>query len=402
MADNVLLSVDEMYAADAAAVEQGVYSIDLMEAAGRAVVREIRTRWEKRPVAVLAGPGNNGGDGFVAARLLADAGWPVRLGLLGSVDRLSGDAAVNAGRWQGEVAALNVDLLEKKPLVVDAMFGAGLTRPLDGAPLTVAEAINGQHLDCVAVDIPSGVHGDSGAVMGAAPRAQVTVTFFRPKPGHYLLPGRDLTGDVVIADIGIPDAVLDAIRPKTFINGPMLWLDRFPWPDAADHKYSRGHGVVLGGAEMTGAARLAAMGRQTLRGRAGPLSLHRRRRSTFMPRRSRGRWSRPSMTSRLSRTCFPIDARTRFSSGPGAGVTETTRTMALAALGAGKAVVIDADGLTVFENDPGSLFAAIDGPCVLTPHDGEFKRLFSIGGDKPTRTRRAAGAARRDRIVEGR
>ncbi|MEO5337595.1 MAG: NAD(P)H-hydrate epimerase, partial [Magnetospirillum sp. WYHS-4] len=255
-----LLSVAEMYKADAAAAAGGVSSLDLMEAAGMAVFREIRRRWSPRAVAVLCGPGNNGGDGFVVARLLEAAGWPVRLALLGGRERLKGDAAVNAGRWRGPVESLGPEILADRPLVVDALFGAGLARPLGGAARLAVERIDAESLDCVAIDIPSGVEGDGGAVLGAAPPCRLTVTFFRAKPGHFLLPGRDLCGELVVADIGIPEAVLEGIGAGTFLNEPVLWRKVYLWPDSGSHKYRRGHAVVLGGAQMTGAARLAAAG----------------------------------------------------------------------------------------------------------------------------------------------
>ena len=208
-----LLSVAEMYRADTAAVAAGVASIDLMEAAGRAVAAQIRARWAPRPVAVLCGPGNNGGDGFVIARLLAADGWPVTIALLGDRDALKGDAAANARRWVGKVEPLGPEAIAGAGLIVDAIFGAGLARAVDRAAGATIAAINASGIPCVAVDVPSGVHGDTGAVLGAAPRAVLTVTFFRRKPGHLLLPGRAHAGEVVVADIGIPDAVLADIRP---------------------------------------------------------------------------------------------------------------------------------------------------------------------------------------------
>ena len=188
---HALFSVAEMYAADAAAANAGTPGLTLMENAGRAVAQEIVRRWAPRPVAVLCGPGNNGGDGFVAARLLADAGWPVRLGLMGARDRLKGDAAAVAAQWPHPVEALDVALLDGEPLVVDALFGAGLARPLQGVAFALAEASKVRDLPCVAVDIPSGVHGDTGAVLGGGFSAAVTVTFGRRKYGHVLLPGRE-------------------------------------------------------------------------------------------------------------------------------------------------------------------------------------------------------------------
>jgi len=393
MADNVLLTVKEMYRADAAAAAAGVASVELMEAAGAAVVATIVERWQKRPIAVLAGPGNNGGDGFVVARLLADAGWPVRIALLGESAALKGDAAANAKRWRGDVEQLSAAVLDGRPLVVDALFGAGLTRALDGTTLAVVQDVNTLKLDCVAVDIPSGVHGDTGAIMGAAPKCRVTVTFFRPKPGHFLLPGRELRGELIVADIGIPERVLAKIKPNTFVNGPELWLARFPWPRAEAHKYSRGHAVIVGGAEMTGAARLAAMGARRLG--AGLVTIAAPPEAfAIYAAEEPGTLVKAIPDDGAFRALLADKRKNAALIGPGAGVSEETAARVVAALESGKAVVVDADGLTSFAGDPERLFRAIwhstDGLCLLTPHEGEFKRLFAVDGDKLTRARKAA------------
>ncbi|MCH7889241.1 MAG: NAD(P)H-hydrate epimerase, partial [Proteobacteria bacterium] len=251
-----LLTVAQSYAADKAAADSGVDVETLMENAGGAVARAIVERWSPRPVAVLCGPGNNGGDGFVVARVLGAAGWPVTLALDGPTGKLKGAAALMAARWEGPVAALDVAaldaaVLDGAELVVDALFGAGLSRPLEGAPRAVIEALAARRLPCVAVDVPSGVHGDSGEASGAAAPAVLTVTFFRRKPGHLLLPGRALCGEVVVADIGIPDAALDRLDVNLHANAPALWRARYPWPRLDGHKYSRGHAVVVGGGAAT-------------------------------------------------------------------------------------------------------------------------------------------------------
>lgn len=389
MPDTVLLSVKEMYQADAAAVAAGAVSIDLMEAAGRAIFDQIQQRWQQRPVAVLAGPGNNGGDGFVVARLLAEAGWPVRVGLLGNKEKLNGDAAINAVRWQGETRELGLSILDGDPLLIDALFGAGLTRPVDGAALKIIEAVNDKSLDCLAVDIPSGVHGDSGDILGDAPKAAVTVTFFRPKPGHFLMPGLERCGELVVADIGIAEKVLDDINPQTFLNGPGLWLNRFPWPDTQDHKYSRGHAVVLGGEEMTGAARLAAMGAR--RTGAGLVTIASPPEAfDIYAAEEPGTLVKPVGDDNAFAALMADERKNAILAGPGLGVSEDTRERVLAALKTKKAVVIDADGLSAFADTPKTLFGAISGRCLMTPHEGEFKRLFNEEGDKVSRVRAAA------------
>lgn len=400
MSDNIALSVAEMYRADAAAMAAGIPGIELMEAAGAGIAQCIRNRWRPRPVAVLCGPGNNGGDGFVVARLLAERGWPVRLALLGSPEKLKGDAAANARRWKGGIDPLSTDVLEGDPLVVDALFGAGLQRPLDGVPASVIERANDRNLDCVAVDIPSGVHGDTGEVLGVAPSCVATVTFFRPKPGHVLFPGRRVCGDLVVVDIGIPDAVLPGIAPKTFVNGPALWRGQYPWPKQDGNKYGRGHALILGGDRMTGAARLGAdaarrMGAGLVTIAAVPETF-----TIYAVGRPGNIFSPVADQSDLEET-ISDPRRNALLVGPGAGVSEQTRRRVMSVLKTGKPCVLDADALTVFRDDPETLFSAICGPCLLTPHDGEFARIFDVEGDKLTRARTAARVSGATLLLKG-
>jgi NAD(P)H-hydrate epimerase len=367
---NALLTVGEMAEADAAAVAGGITVETLMEAAGAAVVAELRKRWSPRPVVVLCGPGNNGGDGLVIARLLQRAAWDVRVAPLKD---------------------LSIPVLDGAELVVDALFGAGLSRPIDGAVREVVEMIDKRRLPCVAVDIPSGVHGDTGEVLGAAPRCELTVTFFRLKPGHLLLPGRALCGETVLADIGIPDDVIENIAPRAFVNGPELWFHRFPWPRLDDHKYSRGHAVILGGAEMTGAARLAARG--AMRAGAGILTVASAPSAVpIYATALENMLVRPVATPEEFAKLLDDKRKNAVLVGPGAGVNRMTREAVLASLAAGRAAVLDADAITVFEDDPEGLFAALRGRnCLLTPHEGEFSRLFEVqGGNKLSRARAAA------------
>lgn len=244
---NEILTLAQIYAADHAAMQAGIPGTLLMERAGMAVAQEAITLCGGRPVpvAVLCGPGNNGGDGFVAARHLAVAGWPVRVGLLGDRETLRGDAAWAAGTWTGVVEAATPDLLTGAGLVIDALFGAGLNRPMDGPALTLVQAMAEQGAPVLAVDVPSGVSGDDGAILGGAPVAEVTVSFFRPKPAHYLYPARAHIGRLVITDIGIPEVMLDEIAPSIAVNSPALWRAGFPRPMATSHKYQRGHALIL-------------------------------------------------------------------------------------------------------------------------------------------------------------
>ncbi len=389
MSYSVLLSVDQMYAADRAAMAAGSSGLALMEAAGAAVAQEVQRRWPRGPVVVLCGPGNNGGDGFVAARLLAAQGRDVRLALLGDRDRLTGDARTNADQWTGPVAPLSPAVVDGASVVIDGLFGAGLTRPIEGVPRETLAAVAAGNLPCVAIDVPSGLDGDTGAVLGFAAGARVTVTFFRRKPGHLLLPGRALCGEVIVADIGIPATVLEEIAPQTWGNGPALWQAALPALKLTDHKYRRGMALLNGGAEMTGAARLAA--RAALRIGAGLVAVVSPPEASLIYRSDAPGlivWDEADVAGWRRRV---EDKRvTALLLGPGNGVSDETRARVLAGLKCGKAAVLDADALTVFQNDSSVLFAALTDRSVLTPHEGEYRRLFSHGGGKLERARGAA------------
>jgi NAD(P)H-hydrate epimerase len=387
-----LLTCAEMARADAAAAAGGATVEQLMDAAGAAVARAVKAWFERRPVVVLCGPGNNGGDGLVAARYLLAAGWPVRVALLGERAAYTGAAGVHAALWTGPTEPLGTESLNGAGLVIDALFGAGLSRPLEGLALQIVEAIPAHKLACVAIDVPSGVAGDTGAVLGGAAQAQLTVTFFRHKPGHLLLPGRDLCGETVVADIGIGESVLQAIAPQTQANGPALWS--FPWPATGGHKYARGHALIVGGEHMTGAARLAA--RAALRVGAGLVTVA----SAPVALPMYAADLAAVLTAPLERPhdfvrLLADPRRNAVLIGPGNGVSMATQLRALAALSAGKACVLDADAISCFADDPHALFGAIRSSCLLTPHEGEFARLFPAiaaanPGDKLARARAAA------------
>ena len=403
-----VLSTAEMRAADARTTAGGVPGIELMERAGQAVAECLSRRWpDARRVLVLCGPGNNGGDGFVAARHLEASGLSVDLVLFGERDSLRGDAALAAASWMGRVLpAFSADRLAACDVVIDALFGAGLARPLDGEVHAAVEAANASRKPILAVDVPSGLDGDSGRPLGTCVRASATVTFFRPKPGHLLLPGRALCGEVEVAQIGIRAGVLDAIQPEGRRNVPELWRERYPVPAPEGHKYDRGHAVVLSGAESPGAARMAS--RAALRGGAGLVTL------------LADRHTRPIQATALEAvmvrqadtagdvSAFLQDPRCNaVLIGPGAGVGPGTCGMVAAAAsgteeGGARALVLDADALTSFSGDPDTLFTLIRderNPAVFTPHEGEFRRVFpDISGDEP-KWRRAQIAAERSGAV---
>lgn len=375
-----LLTNAEMTEADRLAIAGGVPGIDLMERAGAAVANCVILGQPKNSrIVVVAGSGNNGGDGFVAARRLAERGYAVEVLRAGS-GNLRGDAATAAQRWSGATAPASAGQLANADAIVDALFGAGLDRPVEGTARAIIEAMNAAGCPVYAVDLPSGINGSTGAVMGAAVKATATVTFFRNKPGHLLLPGRLHCGHISVVDIGIPASVLGRIRPTTFRNSPELWIAHFPLPRLDGHKYTRGHAVVLsGGVDSTGAARLAARG--ALRAGAGVVTIASPREALVANAVTSLAVMVRSVDDAAELTEFLADDRRNVAVlGPGGGVGPRMCNLVLAALRAGPAVVLDADALTSFAGDLPALTAAIRGrqaPVLLTPHEGEFSRLFS-------------------------
>lgn len=367
-----LLTPAEMARADAAAIAGGIPGITLMEAAGRAVARAAMRRFRPCRILVLAGPGNNGGDGYVAARLLEAAGWPVGVAAL-APPRPGSDAALAAARWRGPVVPFSAGEAARAGLVIDAVFGAGLSKPVDGL---VAEVLAAVTAPVLAVDVPSGVDGGTGAVLGFAPRAALTVTFFRRKPGHLLYPGRGLCGETILAEIGLPASVLPGIAPRAWRNGPWLW--RLPKPGAEAHKYTRGHVAVAAGPGLTGAARLVAAGAR--RAGAGLVTVAAPDAATAAVLRA----GEPGVMVAEDRARLLADARIGvWVLGPGLPPDAATAALVRQAVAAGRLVVADAGAL--------SDAAAVAGCAVLTPHAGEFARLFGpAGADRPTAARRAA------------
>jgi NAD(P)H-hydrate epimerase len=384
-----LLSNDEMSQADKLAIHAGKSSFDLMKAAGLAVFLVLRKSWTWRKVLVLCGPGNNGGDGFIVASLLRDAGWPVRVGLLGDITAFKGDAAVAAKLWQGECKEISKGMLGEADLIVDGLFGAGLSRDISGIPRDVINEINGRGIDCLSIDVPSGVDGNTGQVKGCALRAKETVTFFRKKPGHLLLPGRLLSGKVHLTDIGIEDSVLLNIKPHLIENSVENWREYFPFPQPTDHKYSKGHAVISGGSEMTGAARLAARATRRIGSGLTTVVANKSVRGIYLSE-DPGCMFRPLLKQEDFEGIISDPRINTVLVGPGNGVTDETRLRAIVALRMNKATVLDADVLTVFQDDPNYLFDWIKGPTVLTPHEGEFARLFDTSLDKLTNCKLAA------------
>lgn len=460
---DAVLSVAQMGRADAWAMAHGHPGPELMARAGQAVARAIMQRWSARRVLVLCGPGNNGGDGWVIARVLLEAGWPVTLASACPVAQLKGDALHHARLWPADQAVLplaNVLLGDQASgvvgLVVDALFGAGLARALDAPVWQLLSDVRALGVPVVAVDVPSGLHGDLARPLGdqtlPAP-ADLTVTFMAPKPAHLLMPGMAACGELLVVDIGIAPQALahlsvpggrEEAGPLARRNGPSLWAQAWQPPHANAHKYRRGHALVFGGARMLGAARMTA--RATARIGAGlvtlavPESVWPVVASTLMSAMAQG--LDDCSAAALLQDWQAMLGSHRWASlamGPGAmmglpdgneahaheagtkaqglaasrldpvGSARTLKALVLTALSheGEHALVLDADALMAFEHQPQALFDAIHArrqarpqapEVVLTPHEGEFSRLFGVaevspmGGavDKLLRTRAAA------------
>ncbi len=381
-----------MAAADIAAIRAGTSGGELMERAGQAASHAITARFPPGPTLVLAGPGDNGGDGYVVARRLRELGWPVEVAAL-SPPR-SANAIAAAARWTGPTSALPSTIEKDTALIVDALFGAGLDRPLSAELARLARSLEPSRARIVAIDVPSGLSGDTGRALGGTSfQAAVTVTFHRRKPAHVLQPGREICGEVVVVDIGLGETPADL-----FENSPDLWSAKFPWPAVAAHKHSRGRLMVVSGdAWSTGAARLAA--RSGLRIGAGLVTLLSPP-DALMVNASHleAIMLRPFETEmELEAAAADADA---VVIGPAAGVTEATLSNVLALARTGAALIVDADALSVFRDEPDELFQVLDRDDVLTPHPGEFDRIFPrLLNSAPERITAARQAARRAQAV---
>ncbi len=385
-----LLTAEETRNADAAAITGSTSGETLMENAGRAIVDLITQEYKPCKALVVCGTGNNGGDGFVTARLLKERGWDVALVNVGNIEDIKGDAKAAKDKWNmagGATLTFHKEMLREAQLVVDAMFGTGLARDIEGAAKDAIVAINDSKVPVVSIDVPSGINTDTGAIMGVAIRASNTVTFVRPKPGHVLLPGKAHTGQLHVYDIGISG---DKVKPKLFLNAPALWKHLMPFPNPDSNKYSRGHTVIFGGGmTSTGASRLAAMA--ALRVGSGLVSV-----ASSQDALPIYAMTLTAVMTKLADSTAQLAALLedkRISAvliGPGAGLSDKTRDYTLQILNSKKACVVDADALSIFQSNTKPLFDAISAPTVLTPHEGEFERLFATKGVKTERAKDAA------------
>jgi ADP-dependent NAD(P)H-hydrate dehydratase / NAD(P)H-hydrate epimerase len=386
-----ILTCDEVRACEARAVEAGASIAQLMTKAGRTCAEALHGRFPQGRVVVLAGPGNNGGDAFVAAMRFAELGRRVAVFELASGPR--GVEADNASKsWVGARHPLEDMRIQPGDVVLDGLFGAGLSRALAGEAAFAVEQINASGATVVAIDVPSGVMGDTGDVAGAALRANVTVTFGAKKPAHVLQPAASLCGDVVVVDVGFSSFVEEVGGGRLLENAPALWAGALRWPDAMTHKHARGRlAVVSGGVPHTGAARLAAYA--GLRVGAGVVTVLAPPAALAVAAGA----VTAVMVVAVGNAVEAVGATERAAVviGPAAGVNSFTRANVEALGRAGRAMVVDADALSVFAGEVHALRDVLRGPAVLTPHVGEFERVFpgALRAGRIAAARAAADAA---------
>ncbi|MGN0904063.1 MAG: NAD(P)H-hydrate dehydratase [Alphaproteobacteria bacterium] len=380
-----ILTAAQMYGADKETCAKIMPEIQLMENAGFAAACALSRHFGKQPVTVLCGSGNNGGDGFVMARVLHGWGWPVEVVFAGDMRSMTESTRFNARRWEGETFPLSgstIDRIRKrKAIVVDALFGIGLSRPLEAPVARQINALNEAGIPCVALDIPSGIQADTGKIMGTALRCVLTLTFARPKIGHFLYPGREYAATTEVLPIGIPDEIVIHQDPCLFVNGPDLF--HIPAPSPYDHKYTRG-AVLIAGGRMTGAARLAAAGAR--RAGAGWVKI-------VCPPETSALYAAgaPGIIVEAAETSEAFaaaanDPKIRAAViGMGSGVTPETEKRLEAVVRSEKPFVADADALAFITGRDMT-------HGVLTPHEGEFARFFPgiEGRDKLSRALAAA------------
>lgn len=359
-----ILTPQEMLAAEQAVFNTGTDRFTLMQRAGEAVAEFVHAHWPNGRIQILCGPGGNGGDGFVAAARLAKFWRKVDVYCTHPVSELTGDTAKAAALWEGPVHKLEEALNSEPDLILDALYGAGLKRPLEGAAAMLA--LRGGRV--ISVDVPSGIDGYTAKPLGPAFQAEATITFAALRPAHVLLPGSAFSGAVMVADIGVP------VQTSLAENSPALWHSQLPQPGFGVHKYQRGHlKVVSGGPWNTGAARLTA--KAGLRAGSGLVTM-------LSPPEAAGVHAAHLTAIMLApfQTAEDLAAYAAHSTamviGPAAGITEATRHNVEALLKSPARVLLDADALTVFGDDPGALFKQLRPTDIVTPHDGEFARLF--------------------------
>ncbi|MEB3703066.1 Bifunctional NAD(P)H-hydrate repair enzyme Nnr [Candidatus Bealeia paramacronuclearis] len=363
-----LYTVSQMRARETHAVSHGLTLSTLMENAGRAASLEIMKRWDTKRTVILAGPGKNGGDGFVVARHLREAGWPVRV--FGTPE--SSLAQEMAHQVDGILPLDKVDF-EDQDLIIDALFGTGLKRSLENPWHILIAKANASGLPIVSLDLPSGVNSDTGEIMGKAIQATLTITFDAPKPGAFLFPGKEFFGILITKDIGIPNSNSEDLQ--IFLNTPELWKSFLKVPTWRDHKLSRGNVLVIGSSHMVGAPKMAALSARRVG--AGYVTL-------MVPKTIEAFlqgsvWGEIIKSYKTSEDIEMALQSGRFQSvviGPGMPPSLETQEIVKTILKWHKPTVLDGGALSSFENQKEDLFESLHENVVITPHEGEFLRLF--------------------------
>jgi len=402
-----VLSRAQVRAFDELAIEEcKVPSLVLMENAARGatdiLVRELLGGSARgKRVVLLCGTGNNGGDGFAMARRLLTLRASPLVFLLGTADKLSKDARANADAWRGlggEALPLEAgdaldEALANSDACVDALFGTGLDRPLEGAAGRIVEALRPHAARVFAVDLPSGLDADTGAVLGVAVRAAVTTTFAHCKLGLLTPLGAEHAGRVFVADIGVPASLVSRTGHRAALVEPSDVAALFPWRAPTAHKYTAGHVAVLAGSPgKVGAARLVARGAH--RAGAGAVTLGLRPDAAAALEAG----TVETMTARLdfadakgSLTAF-LERKAAVVAGPGFGMDAAAKAMIEELLTHQVSAVLDADALTLFGGRAAELVKARC-PLVLTPHAGEAARLLGVPSDSVERDRFGSAAS---------
>ena len=382
-----LFTSKEVKNLDELSVKHGVSLSKLMENAGNASFQVIVDRiipdlsnFNNR-ITVLCGPGNNGGDGFVIAKKLIEKNFDVKVCSPFNKNSFNSTALEKLEISNFDLLEVSQDLFKNSDLIIDALFGIGLNRDIDKKLIDLIDLINKEKNYVVSIDIPSGLVTDTGEKKPTSINADHTITFQSPKPCHFLLPGKINTGELSVVDIGVPEQIFEGVKKSSniFLNTSDLWKNYFPWPKEYDHKYSRGHLLVQSGDQFsTGASRLASL--SALRIGAGVVTLASSDEAALI--------NASHLTSVMVKNISNISNFINFAKnrkvtslliGPGCGVTDYTKKLSLNVIELGLPVVLDADALSVFKNDPDELFSSIkkyNDRVILTPHEGEFNRIF--------------------------
>ncbi len=393
-----LYNLSEMQSADKLAIKSGISGIFLMEQAGSRVASHVE-RLCNGPcrVCILAGPGNNGGDAFVIARLLRQRAYKIDMHLLctkrGQIEDDKTDAQFMKKKWEKN-GGITHQLITKTDfkskissydLIIDGLFGAGLSRDIQEPLAAIIEEINHSKTPVLAIDVPSGLNGDSGQIMGTAIKATYTSSFYRPKQGHYLYPGREICGELYIDNIGIPERVNEELSVNQHINTPEQWSSIGRSKQQNSHKYNHGSVMVVSGAKtMRGAAVLssnaamrAGAGLVTIAEAKDDLEVHPRSFAAIMqievPKTdSQEEWAKVQKQKKVSATLI----------GPGCLPNEETKNRVLSLIECSERIILDAGAITAFAGVKKKLANALNKRSekepisVLTPHEGEFKKLF--------------------------